>query len=131
MAKPPRLSRLERVARLRAVDRLRAVERVASSGQQLDRLAMLAERSDRLLRDYDNPAATATGGMLANHLLFRGRLADLSSRTASDAQDAERQVEAARHHLAAADRRSELVDERLQTEKKALVKAQDKDWHGT
>ncbi|MCP9221251.1 hypothetical protein MKP08_00610 [Erythrobacter sp. LQ02-29] len=132
MARTGRSGRLERIARLRAVDRLRAAESVATSGEQFDRLALLAERSRQLVNDYDSPEKSVTGGMLTSHLAFRGQLAALSHRTRDDAREAERRVEAARGDLAAADRRSEIVDERLRIERRnQFAAAERKDWHGT
>jgi len=109
--------RLARLARVREVERRRAAEQAAASGGHHDRLRALAERSEDLASSYARRGDACDGATLAGLFGFRREMAALSARAAGDAQLAGLQADQARLALSAAQRRRDLVGERLEREK--------------
>lgn len=122
MADPRRLERLARLGRVREVERQRAAGEAAASGSQHDRLHALARRSSDLAQSYAAREDALDGAGLAVLFSFRSELNDLTKRASGDAENARIMAERARLALNAAQRRRDLVDDRLEREKQAAIR---------
>ena len=117
--------RLARLARVREVERRRAAEQAAASGGHHDRLRALAERSHDLATSYAARGDACDGATLAGLFGFRREMSMLSARAADDAQLAGLHADQARLALSAAQRRRDLVGDRLEREKQENEKRRD------
>ena len=112
-------ARLARLARVREVERRRAGVEAAASGGAHDQARALSIRSRELARSYGTRAHAEDGASLAALLGFREQLDLLSTRTSSDAETARLLAERARCALAVAEKRRDLVAERLTHERRS------------
>jgi ABC-type transporter Mla subunit MlaD len=119
------IRRLARLARVREVERRRAAELAAASGGEHDRLRALARRSSELTADYAARRDPLDGAALAALLGFRCELASLSTRASSDADAARQLADRARHALATAQRRRDLVGEQLEARQREAEQRDD------
>lgn len=112
--------RLARLARVREVERRRAAQQAAASGGEHDRMRALVTRSGDLAANYAARGDACDGASLGALFAFRQELATLNARASGDAETARLMADRARLALAAAQRRRDMVDERLELERRTI-----------
>jgi hypothetical protein len=117
-----RVGLLKRLTRLREVERQVAVLRVAQAAGLHGQLLHLHQRSGEIAAAYASHEHTHDAADLATRLRFLAGLQAILHETDGDRRKAERSSEEAMSELKLAERRRDVVGERLMAERQAAEK---------
>ncbi len=117
-----RIALLRRLTRMREVEQKAAVLRVAQAAGLHGQLIHLHQRSGQIAAAYASHQHTHDAGDLAGRLRFLAGLQAILHETEGDRRKAERSSEEALSELKLAERRRDVVGERLTAERQAAEK---------
>ncbi|KLE31265.1 hypothetical protein [Aurantiacibacter luteus] len=122
-----RLQRLERLARLRAVERHEATRRMALAVDAQCRSDDLLARCRDITARYAATDTAQCGQDLVGAMRFAAHMADVAETSRQCADLTAEASRLARQDMATAQRRGELVEQRLDSEKRAYLREDGRD----
>lgn len=125
-AERARLRRLQRLERLRAIARQTALGEAAQAESTLAQLEALAQRTRDLAAGYGEHRHFGDAASLQQMISFAGGLQGVAETTASDTLRAREYADGKRIELGRAERRRAVVEERVETQARAIAKASQK-----